>query len=79
MIAGIVTERVVDQLETIQIDVEQRELFLLTLAAGEGTCQAIVEMTTIAETRQIVDARARFGLGQSLHVVGRVFADRENS
>ena len=23
--------------------------------------------------------RARFGLGQSLHVVGRVFADRKNS
>jgi len=75
LIAGVVAHRVVDQLETIQIDVEERELFSFPICTGEGARQAVVEITAVAEAGQFVDARASLGFGQSLHVFGHVFAD----
>ena len=78
LVARVVAQAVVDQLETVEVDVEQTELGPLTLGPAERTREAVVEVAAIAETGQLVDARAGLGLGEALHVVCGVLADPEN-
>ena len=78
LVAGVVAQAVVDQLEAVEIDVDEAELGALALRPAERAREAIVEIAAIAEAGQLVDARAGLGLGQPLHVVGGVLADPEN-
>jgi hypothetical protein len=78
LISGSVTEGVVDQLEAVQIDVEQGELFAFPLGSRQSGREAIIELSPVSEPAQIVNSRPRLGLYEALHVVGRVLADRKN-
>ena len=56
-IAGGVTMAVVDALEAIQIEIEQRQLDALALAADAGLRQAIVQQVAVGQSRQLVVLR----------------------
>src|SRR5258708_37804146 len=53
-ITGGVTMTVVDALEAIQVEIEQRQLDALTLAADTGLRQAIVQHVAVGQSRQLV-------------------------
>ena len=53
----MVAERIVNFLEFIQIDKDQREGGAGALGAGQYLCQTILEQVTIGQTRQRVVMR----------------------
>ena len=72
------SERVVDLLEAIEIDVEKRDLVLLLAAARDRFAQTIDEEAAIPEPRQAVVMRQLNEMALAPLLFGHV-ADRDRS
>ena len=70
LVAGAVTERVVHQLETVEID-EAHAHHPVGVVAGQRH-QPLVELPAVGQTRELVVERARPQLALHLHRVGHV-------
>ena len=67
-VADRVTERIVDDLETIEIEEQDRDLFLVTPGCGERAAQAIIEQAAVGQ------AGERIVVGQVLDLAFGSFA-----
>ena len=51
LVAGVVAERVVDHLELVDVEEEQRHLAAVAARAGGGALELVVEVLAVADLR----------------------------
>ena len=57
LVAGVVAERVVELLEAVEVDQQQRELAVARGRGGDRRVQRVDEMAAVAEPGEVVGAR----------------------
>ena len=57
-IADAVAEAVIDQLEAVEVDIEERDFAVLAAALGEAVREAIGEQAAIGQAGEVVDERS---------------------
>ena len=57
LVAGLVTETVVDLLELVQIEEQQRQLRLLAFGARQGNVQAVEQQGPVGQAGELIELR----------------------
>ena len=68
-VAGVVAERVVELLEVVEVDDEQRERLVRGARVVDRAAQLTVESAPVRQARQLVGARLAARLGQPAQLV----------
>ena len=66
LVARVVAERVVELLEAVEVDEQQRELLVVLVARGHRRVEPIHEVAAVAEPGQVVGLRLVTALAQAL-------------
>ena len=66
LVAGVVPERVVELLEAVEVDQQQRQLVAVVLGRRDRGVQRVDEVAPVAEPGEVVGERLRLRLAQAL-------------